>query len=147
MWKKRTVPFHRQATIQEQKWKIGDQFSPVTLEPTLRKTSRDLLFDQQTFKGWFSSCPSQMLDARRFENDRTPNDPSACVERLRKDAPTTRESHCNIVRASKDQRDRQDHAKHPAADTKQHTAALVVDFSVVKFELDPRVLLVEDEMR
>lgn len=106
-----------------------------------------ILYTYESCEYMYHHARSQMLDARRFENDRTPNDPSACVERLRKDAPATRESHCNIVRASKDQRDRQDHAKYPAADTKQHTAALVVDISVVKFELDPRVLLVEDEMR
>lgn len=49
----------------------------------------------------------------------------------------------NIVRH---QRNRQDYAKHPAAGTNQHAAALVVDISVVNFWLDPRYLLVEDEM-
>jgi len=49
----------------------------------------------------------------------------------------------NIVRH---QRNRQDDAKHPAAGTKQHAAALVVDISVVDFWLDPRFLLVEDQI-
>jgi hypothetical protein len=74
---------------------------------------------------------SQMLDARRFESDRTPNDPSACVERLRKAAAP---ASCNIVRH---QRNRQAYAKHPAAGTKQHAAALVVDISVVNFMAGP----------
>jgi hypothetical protein len=45
---------------------------------------------------------------------------------LGKAAPTS----YNIVRH---QRNRQDYAKHPAAGTKQHAAALVVDISVVNF--------------
>jgi hypothetical protein len=32
-----------------------------------------------------------------------------------------------------------DNAKHPAAGTNQHAAALVVDISVVNFRLDPRL--------
>ena len=58
---------------------------------------------------------------------------------LGKAAPTS----YNIVRH---QRNRQDYAKYPAAGTKQHAAALVVDISVVNFWLDPRFLLVHDEL-
>lgn len=72
-----------------------------------------------------------MLDARRFKTDRTPNDPSACVERLRKDAPAKLQ-HCPGFKGT-------DNAKHPAAGTNQHAAALVVDISVVNFRLDPRL--------
>ncbi|KEQ91376.1 hypothetical protein AUEXF2481DRAFT_500854 [Aureobasidium subglaciale EXF-2481] len=61
-----------------------------------------------------------MFDARRFRDDTTPNDPSACVERLRKDAPA---SGRNTARDCKGT----DNAKHPAAGTNQHAAALVVD--------------------
>ncbi|KAI5206650.1 hypothetical protein E4T38_03712 [Aureobasidium subglaciale] len=80
-----------------------------------------------------------MFDARRFRDDTTPNDPSACVERLRKDAPA---SGRNTARDCKGT----DNAKHPAAGTNQHAAALVVDMSVVSFWLEPRVL-VDDALR
>ncbi|KAI5205334.1 hypothetical protein E4T39_03030 [Aureobasidium subglaciale] len=87
----------------------------------------------------YTNESSQMLDARRFRSDRTPNDPSACVERLRKDAPA---NGCNTARDCKGI----DNAKHRAAGTNQHAAALVVDMSVVSFWLDPRVL-VDDALR
>jgi hypothetical protein len=75
-----------------------------------------------------------MLDARRFKSDRTPNDPSAAWNALGKAAPAS----CNIVRH---QRNRRDYAKYPAAGTKQHAAALVVDISVVNFLARPTVLV------
>lgn len=92
----------------------------------------------------YNDARSQILYARRFENDRTPNDPSACVERLGKDAPAS----CNAATLSGLQRiEGTDKTTLNTLQLIQSSMRLllVVDSSVVEFWLNPRILLVEVE--